>query len=53
MCFVGISKVPYGALWFTVIMTCTQARGMNVGLCLRTSLIYDVYDCIESTEVVE
>ena len=24
-----------------------------VGLCLRTSLMYDVYDCIESTEMVK
>ena len=24
-----------------------------VGLCLRTSLMYDVYDCIESTDMVE
>ena len=27
--------------------------GSCVGLCLRTSLIYDVYDCKESTEMVE
>ena len=27
--------------------------GLCVGLCLRTSLMYDVYDCIESTEMVE
>ena len=24
-----------------------------VGLCLGTSVMYDVYDCIESTEMVE
>ena len=24
-----------------------------VGLCLCASLMYDVYDCIESTEMVE
>ena len=24
-----------------------------VNLCLRTSLMYDVYDCIESREMVE
>ena len=27
--------------------------GLCVGLCLRTSLMYDVYDRIESTEMVE
>ena len=27
--------------------------GLCVGLCLRTSLMYDVYDFIESTEMVE
>ena len=33
-----------------------HAAYMAVGLCLRTSLMYseyDVYDCIESTEMVE
>ena len=27
--------------------------GLCVGLFLRTSLMYDVYDCIKSTEIVE
>ena len=27
--------------------------GLCVGLFLRTSLMHDVYDCIESTEMVE
>ena len=28
-------------------------KSHTVGLCLCTSLVYDVYDCIESTEMVE
>ena len=28
-------------------------RTHSIGLCLRTSQMYDVYDCVESTEMVE
>ena len=31
----------------------THSVGICVGLCLRASLMYDVYDCIESTEMVD
>ena len=38
-------------------MVCYRRDGKSaeeaVGLCLRTSLMYDVYDCIESTEMVD
>ena len=48
-----ICKVSNGALWVNVIITYVHTGRENVGLCLCTSLIYDVYDCVESMEMVE
>ena len=47
------SIAVFGVRLFGRILTGGRTVGLCVGLCLRASLMYDVYDCIESTEMVE
>ena len=43
-------------MYIYILVVCHRLAhrvGLCASLCLRTGLMYDVYDCIESTEMVE